>query len=101
MRRRSTIFQLYASFLMYFPMTYLVFLPIVRLSSVLILYRGMLLLLGPPTVLHLPRCRNCPVSYRNSWTRVSSDQVLPLGEPRFCSLRRRMEVFDCVWIREN
>src|ERR1043165_6781925 len=101
MRRRSTIFLLYASFLMYFPMTYLVFLPIVRLSSVLILYRGLLLLLGPPTVLHLPRCRNCPVSYRNSWTRVSSGQVFPLGEPRFYLLRRRMEVSGCVWTTES
>src|ERR1044071_3381044 len=101
MRRRSTIFLLYASFLIFFPMIYLVFLPIVRLSSVLISYQGLLLLLGPPTVLHLPRCRNCPASYRNSWTRVSLDQVLPLGEPRFCSLRRRMEVSDCVWTTEN
>jgi len=100
-RRRSTISRLCANFLMFFLMLYLAFLSIVRLSLVLILYRALLLLLGLPTVLHLPRCRNYLASYRNSWIRVSSDQVLPLGEPRFCSLRRRMAVFDCAWITES
>src|ERR1044071_6963953 len=96
MRRRLTTFWWYASFLMFFPMIYLVFLLIVKSSSVLILYQGLLLLLGPPIVLHLPRCRSCLVSYRNFWTRVSSGQVLPLGEPRFYLSRRRMGVSDCA-----